>query len=83
MTKTLGSYKLSNRLAIGKERRMVIRALYNLAHFHEVKANSKGALFFKILANVWEVKLNKAGHIEDIFLYGTVLDASRNQGVRW
>jgi len=81
--KTLGNYKLSSRLAAGKERRMLIRALYNFAQFHEVKANSKGALFFKILANVWELKLNKAGNIEDIYLYGTVLDASRKQGVRF
>lgn len=83
MRKTLGSYKLSSKLAVGKERRMLIRTLYNFAHFHEVKANSKGALFFRVLANVWEVKLNKAGNIEDIFLWGTVLDASRKQGVRW
>lgn len=83
MTRTLGSYKLSSKLAVGRERRMTIRALYNFAHFHEVKANSKGALFFRVLANVWELRLNKAGNIEDIFLYGTVLDASRKQGIRW
>lgn len=83
MRKTLGSYKLSSKLAVGRERRMLIKAVYNFARFHEVKANKKGALFFRVLANVWGIKLNKAGNIEDIFLYGSLLDASRKQGVRW